>query len=79
MKATGGNSGDKKALAAAIRKADFKSARGDFKFNANGYPIQDFWLVKVAKRPDGKFQTEVVEKVFDDYGDVYAKDCKPAS
>ena len=79
LKATGGNSGDKKALAAAIRKADFKSARGDFKFNANGYPIQDFWLVKVAKRPDGKFQTEVVEKVFDDYGDVYAKDCKPAS
>jgi branched-chain amino acid transport system substrate-binding protein len=79
LKATGGNTADKKALAAAVRKADFKSARGDFKFNVNGYPIQDFYLVKVAKRPDGKFQTEIVEKVFDDYGDVYAKDCKPAS
>jgi branched-chain amino acid transport system substrate-binding protein len=76
LKATGGNTADKKALAAAIRKADFKSARGDFKFNVNGYPIQDFYLVKVAKRPDGKFQTEIVEKVFDDYGDVYAKECK---
>ena len=53
--------------------------RGPFKFNANGYPIQDFYLVKVAKRPDGKFQTEIVEKVFENYGDVYAKDCKPAS
>lgn len=78
LKATGGNAADKKALSAAIRKADFKSARGDFKFNTNGYPIQDFYLVKVAKRADGKFQTEIVEKVFDDYGDVYAKDCKAA-
>ncbi|MFL4990878.1 MAG: ABC transporter substrate-binding protein [Microvirga sp.] len=79
LKATGGNTADKKALSAAIRKADFKSARGPFKFNANGYPIQDFYLVKVAKRPDGKFQTEIAEKVFENYGDVYSKDCKPAS
>ena len=79
LKATGGSTADKKALSAAIRKADFQSARGPFKFNANGYPIQDFYLVKVAKRPDGKFQTEIVEKVFENYGDVYSKDCKPAS
>jgi branched-chain amino acid transport system substrate-binding protein len=79
LKATGGKTSDKKALADAIRKADFKSARGPFKFNVNGYPIQDFYLVKVAKRPDGKFETEIVEKVFENYGDVYAKDCKPAS
>ena len=31
--------------------------------------------MKVAKRADGKFQTEIVEKVFDDYADGYAKDC----
>ncbi|MFL4975172.1 MAG: ABC transporter substrate-binding protein [Microvirga sp.] len=79
LKTTGGNTADKKALSAAIRKADFKSARGPFKFNTNGYPIQDFYLVKVAKRPDGKFQTEIAEKVFENYGDVYSKDCKPAS
>ena len=66
LKATGGNTADKEALRAALRKADFKSLRGAFKFNANGYPIQDFYLVKVAKRPDGKFQTEIVEKVFDE-------------
>jgi hypothetical protein len=49
--------------------------RGGFKFNTNGYPIQDFYLAKVAKRPDGKFQTEIVQKVFENYGDRYAKDC----
>ena len=41
-------------------KADFKSLRGAFKFNTNHYPIQDFYLVKVAKRADGKFETEIV-------------------
>ena len=48
-----------------------------FKFNTNGYPIQDFYLTKVAKRPDGKFQTEIVLKVFENYGDRYARDCTP--
>ena len=31
--------------------------------------------MKVAKRADGKFQTEIVEKVFDNYADAYAKEC----
>ncbi|OKO86002.1 ABC transporter substrate-binding protein [Bradyrhizobium sp. AS23.2] len=70
---------NKDAVAAALRKADFTSLRGAFKFNTNGYPIQDFYLTKVAKRPDGKFQTEIVQKVFENYGDRYAKDCKAAN
>ena len=69
LKATGGSTANKDALRAAMMKADFKSLRGKFKFNTNHYPIQDFYLVKVAKRPDGKFQTEIVQKVFSDYSD----------
>ena len=76
VKAANGNLANKENLRAALRKAEFKSLRGDFKFNVNGFPIQDFYLVKVAKRQDGKFQTEIVEKVFDDYPDVYAKECQ---
>jgi branched-chain amino acid transport system substrate-binding protein len=75
LKATGGKTDNKDALRAAIQKADFKSLRGAFKFNTNHYPIQDFYLVKVAKRPDGKFQTEIVQKVFTNYSDPHAKDC----
>jgi branched-chain amino acid transport system substrate-binding protein len=75
LKATKGNTSDKDALRAALMKADFKSLRGNFKFNTNHYPIQDFYLVKVAKRPDGKFQTEIVQKVFTNYADPHAKDC----
>ena len=75
VRAVNGNLSDKNALRAALKKADFKSLRGKLKFNNNHYPIQDFYLVKVAKRPDGKHQTEIAEKVFTDYGDPYAKDC----
>jgi branched-chain amino acid transport system substrate-binding protein len=72
-----GDLSNKEAVSAALKKADFTSLRGGFKFNTNGYPIQDFYLTKVAKRPDGKFQTEIVQKVFENYGDNYAKECTP--
>ena len=77
VKAMKGNLSDKAAVSVALKKADFTSLRGDFKFNVNGYPIQNFYLTKVARRPDGKFQTEIVEKVFENYGDRYARDCTP--
>src|SRR3954468_194195 len=78
VKAVKGDLKNKDAVSAALKKAEFTSLRGDFKFNVNGYPIQNFYLTKVAKRADGKFQTEIVEKVFSNYGDRYAKDCSPA-
>ncbi|MGW1420814.1 ABC transporter substrate-binding protein [Bradyrhizobium manausense] len=75
VRATNGDLSDKKAVRAALKRADFKSLRGSFKFNTNGYPIQDFYLVKAALRPDGKFQTEIVQKIFSNSADQFAKDC----
>ena len=75
LKATKGDTSNKDALRAALMKADFKSPRGNFKFNTNHYPIQDFYLVKVAKRADGKFQTEIAQKVFTNYADPHVADC----
>ncbi|GAB5375356.1 MAG: ABC transporter substrate-binding protein [Acuticoccus sp.] len=74
IKAAGGVS-DKDALRTALEAADFDSLRGDFKLGPNHYPIQDFYLVKVAQRDDGKYQTEIEMKVFDDYADNYASSC----
>jgi branched-chain amino acid transport system substrate-binding protein len=76
LTATKGSTTDKAALRAALAKADFKSLRGAFRFNTNHYPIQNFYLVKVAKRPDGKFETEIVQKVFENYADAHVNDCK---
>jgi branched-chain amino acid transport system substrate-binding protein len=75
IKATGGKLSDKDALRAALKKADFTSLRGKFKFGNNHYPIQDFYLVKAAKRADGKYETEIVQRVFADYADKYAPEC----
>jgi branched-chain amino acid transport system substrate-binding protein len=75
VRSVGGKLDDKDALRAAIKRADFKSVRGPFKFNSNGFPVQDFYLVKVAKRADGKFETEIVQKVFTNAADDYAADC----
>jgi len=70
-----GDLADKETLRVALQKANFQSLRGAFRFNTNHYPIQDFYLVKVAKREDGRFETRIVKKVFDGYADPYVKDC----
>ena len=75
VKAAKGDMADKDVVKAALKKAEFTSLRGNFKFNTNGYPIQDFYLVKVAKRADGKFETQIDKKVFENYADRYAKEC----
>ncbi len=75
LKATGGKTADRAALRAEMAKANFVSLRGKFRFNTNHYPIQDFYLVKVARRADGKYETEIAEKVFSDYADPHVKDC----
>lgn len=75
LRITKGDTRDRNALRAALMKADFRSLRGNFRFNVNHYPIQDFYLTKVARRADGRYQTEIVEKVFSDMADPYVKDC----
>ena len=75
VKAVGGKVDDRAALMAQLKKADFKSVRGPFKFNKNGYPIQDYYLVKVAKRADGKFETQIAEKVFTALQDPFVGEC----
>ena len=75
VRALHGNLSDPAAVRTALRKADFTSLRGKLAFSANGFPIQDFYLVQVAKRPDGKYQTEVVKTVYAAFADDYGKDC----
>ncbi len=75
LTALGGETRDKEKLRAALLAASIQSPRGPFRFNTNGYPIQDFYLVQVAKRADGQFQTEIRERIFHDYADNFAKDC----
>ncbi|MEM0907994.1 MAG: ABC transporter substrate-binding protein, partial [Pseudomonadota bacterium] len=76
VKAVGGDVSDKDAVREALRAANFGSLRGEFEFGNNHYPIQDFYLVQVAKRDDGKFETQINKKIFDNYKDSYADQCE---
>lgn len=73
---TAGGKSDKAALRAAMEKAPFTSVRGPFRFGANHYPVQDLWLAKVTKRPDGKYATEAVKKILTNDVDPYAQECR---
>lgn len=66
---------DTAAFAAELKKADIQSPRGKFKFNTNRHPIQDIYLTEVVK-DNGILTNKIVEKIFSDHGDAYAKDCK---
>ena len=76
VRATGGKLSDKAAVRAALEKADFASVRGNFRFGKNHFPVQDFWLTEVARRPDGKYATKTVRKVLSGDVDGYAADCR---
>ncbi|MDX3805752.1 ABC transporter substrate-binding protein [Bosea thiooxidans] len=75
LKATGGKV-DVPALRTAMRKADFPSVRGSFKFGPNQHPVQDWFALEAQKGPDGKPVLKTIGKVLSNHGDVYAKDCK---
>ena len=76
VRAVKGKLSDKDALRAALRKADFKSNRGDFKFNTNHFPIEDYYLREVVKDDKGVLITRTLETVMKDHKDAYYQDCK---
>jgi branched-chain amino acid transport system substrate-binding protein len=75
LKATGGKV-DVDALREAMRKADFQSVRGKFRFGPNQHPIQDWFALKAERGADGKLALVTKSTVLKDYGDSYAAQCK---
>ncbi|MBU4528906.1 ABC transporter substrate-binding protein [Hoeflea sp.] len=66
---------DKDAFRAALKAANFKSTRGDFKFGPNNHPIQDIYVREVVKEGD-VYTNKLVGVALEDHGDAYAADCK---
>jgi branched-chain amino acid transport system substrate-binding protein len=66
---------DKDALRAALRAADFKSVRGEFKFNRNQFPVQNYYLQLVGKGNDGRLMHKTIGTVLTARGDAYVQDC----
>ena len=70
-----GNLSDKKAVEAALKKADFKSVRGNFKFGNNHLPIQNFYLQDVVKNDKGEFVLKTVATIVKDDQDKFHDKC----
>jgi len=75
IKSAGGKVDDRDALRAGLRKADFESVRGPFKFNVNQYPIHNIYMRVVQKDASGKLTNKLVGTVIKDHADPYASEC----
>ena len=67
---------NKDALRAALRAADFKSVRGDFRFGPNQFPVQNYYLQLVGKDNNGRIVHKTMGTVLTARGDAYVQDCK---
>ena len=75
LKKTGGNVTDKKAFTDALRAAEFKSLRGNLKFNKNGFPIQDMYVFEVAKDDQGRVSLKTLSKALTNHPDSFVGQC----
>ena len=66
---------DKKAFHSALKAADFKSIRGNFKFGTNQFPVQDMYMFDVAKDSQGRVSLRTVAKPLANHVDAYAASC----
>ena len=75
VRARGDTLADRAALRAALRRADFRSIRGGFKFNNNQFPIQDRIQVRSTRRTDGARISRFVQILATMRGDRHAANC----
>ena len=60
----------------ALRAADYASLRGAYKFDVNGYPIQDFHVFQVAKDSAGRVSLKTIATPLKAHRDAYVSECK---
>lgn len=75
VRAVGGKVEDKDALRKALRKADFASVRGPFRFNTNQFPIHNLYMRVVEKDAQGKFANKLVGTIMTDHADPFVGEC----
>jgi len=75
LTATKGDLSNKDAIRDALRKADFDSVRGEFTYNNNHFPIQDFYLQEVVKDEAGQHTMRNLGVVLEDHKDSYHTQC----
>ncbi len=75
IKAVNGDVADTDAFRAALRRADFASVRGPFRFGPNQHPIQNIYVREVVRSGD-QITNRLAGTVFTDHQDAYAAECR---
>jgi branched-chain amino acid transport system substrate-binding protein len=70
-----GDLSDKAKVRAELKKANFKSLRGDFKYNTNQFPIQNFYIQEAVKDPAGMMTVKTIATAVKDAKDPYYEKC----
>ncbi len=66
---------DLNAFRTAMLRADFVSTRGNFRFNTNQHPVQDWFSLKV-ERVNGALAIVTKDKILENHADVFAAQCR---
>ncbi|KAF3998180.1 ABC transporter substrate-binding protein [Glaciimonas immobilis] len=66
---------NKAAFGTALKAADFKSVRGNFKFGTNNFPVIDMHMFEVVKDSRGRINLKSFATPLKNHGDVYAAQC----
>ena len=73
--AAGGDLAKKDAMRAEMRKANYASVRGPYKYGNNHFPIQNFYLQDVVKDADGNLTLKTVATIVKDSQDKFHDKC----
>ncbi len=76
VKAVGGDLSNKDGMRDEMRKANFDSIRGDFSYNNNHIPVQNFYKREVVADADGNAKIVTRGVVFENHKDSHYQDCK---
>ncbi|MPZ35887.1 MAG: ABC transporter substrate-binding protein [Rhodospirillales bacterium] len=70
-----GDLSNKDKVRAEMKKANFKSLRGGFKYNTNQFPIQNFYIQEAVKDPQGMMTLKTIATAVKDGKDPYYEKC----
>lgn len=73
--AVNGNLADKDGMRNEMRKANYASVRGPYRYGNNHFPIQNFYLQDVVKDADGNLTLKSVATIVENSQDRFAKEC----
>jgi branched-chain amino acid transport system substrate-binding protein len=70
-----GDLNNKDGMRNEMRKANYSSVRGPYKYGNNHFPIQNFYLQDVVRDKDGSLTLKTVETIVENSQDQFAKKC----